>query len=221
VRPANRLLTVDASSPSAIDAVPLAAPVAVGGGDRHRRPVVLFLFVQPPMTRTAGPPTANICRRTDFGGGLVHHPADVLSMVLAWRWAYVLAVMRLSPTRCQIGCLGVSWIFRALRCTCSCVLGLVPTLYKNIQLGIPWGPSLFHLNLQDRSINFTRRSWALASTRPRTWRRSSAQASLGARGQSEASTALGMFVVDDDASHRVATAMRVIIRRPATSSSAC
>ena len=34
------------------------------------------------------------------------------------------------------------------------VLGPAPTIYQKIQLGIPFGPSFFHLNLQSLSIPF-------------------------------------------------------------------
>src|SRR3954468_9309859 len=81
----------------------------------------------------------------------------IYSMVLALVLGVLLAVMRLSPNPVFRSVAWVYlWIFRGTPVYVQLVFwGLVPTLYKNIQLGVPWGPSLFHLNLQDLSINFT------------------------------------------------------------------
>jgi len=47
------------------------------------------------------------------------------------------------------------WIFRGTPVYVQLVFwGLIPTIYQNIQIGVPFGPSLFHLNLQSLSIPF-------------------------------------------------------------------
>ena len=76
-------------------------------------------------------------------------------MLLAIVLAVILAVMRLSPNP----------VFRAVSwCTCGCsadpgvravgVLGPDPHHLQNIQLGIPFGPTFFHLNIQNLSMYF-------------------------------------------------------------------
>ena len=77
-------------------------------------------------------------------------------MVLAIALGVILAVMRLSPNPVLKT---VSWvylcIFRGTPIYVQLVFwGLIPTIYQNIQLGVPFGPSFFHLNLQALSIPF-------------------------------------------------------------------
>ena len=119
----------------------------------------------------------------------------VYSMLLGLVLGVILAVMRLSPNPVFRSVSWVYlWIFRGTPIYVQLVFwGLFPTIYKNIQLGIPFGPSFFHLDLQGLSIPFSWHSSALASTRPPTWPRSSGPASARCRkARSEASTALGM-----------------------------
>jgi polar amino acid transport system permease protein len=80
----------------------------------------------------------------------------IYSMALALTLGVLLAVMRLSPNPVLNA---VSWtyvwIFRGTPVYVQLVLwGLVPTIYANVQLGVPFGPSLFHLNLQALSVGF-------------------------------------------------------------------
>ncbi len=48
------------------------------------------------------------------------------------------------------------WIFRGTPVYVQLVFwgGLIPTIYQHIQLGVPFGPSFFHLDLQNLSIPF-------------------------------------------------------------------
>ena len=80
----------------------------------------------------------------------------VYSMLLGLVLGVILAVMRLSPNPVFRSVSWVYlWIFRGTPIYVQLVFwGLFPTLYKNIQLGIPFGPSFFHLNLQGLSIPF-------------------------------------------------------------------
>ena len=98
------------------------------------------------------------------------------------------------------------WIFRGTPVYVQLVFwGLIPTIYKNIQLGIPFGPTFFHLNIQNLSMYF-------AAGRPRPGLNEAAylaeiiRAGISSvpEGQSEASTALGMSWLHDHAAHRAA-----------------
>jgi polar amino acid transport system ATP-binding protein len=73
------------------------------------------------------------------------------------------------------------------------VLGLIPTIYQNIQLGVPFGPSFFHLNLQALSIPFILAMLGLALNEA-AYMAEIIRAGISSvpEGQSEASTALGM-----------------------------
>ncbi|HET8914351.1 MAG TPA: amino acid ABC transporter permease, partial [Propionibacteriaceae bacterium] len=71
--------------------------------------------------------------------------------------------------------------------------GLIPTIYQNIQLGVPFGPSFFHLNLQALSIPFLLAILGLALNEA-AYMAEIIRAGISSvpEGQSEASTALGM-----------------------------
>jgi len=108
--------------------------------------------------------------------GLLSAPGNWLiaaSIVPALALAVVLAVMRLSPNPVFKTVSWVYlWIFRGTPVYVQLVFwGLFPTIYKNIQLGIPFGPALFHLDLQDLSIPFILASawaaWVAVRTRLR------------------------------------------------------
>ncbi|MEV3904480.1 amino acid ABC transporter permease [Mycobacterium sp. NPDC050551] len=80
----------------------------------------------------------------------------ILAMLLALTLGVLLAVMRLSPNPVlKAVSWGYLWIFRGTPVYVQLVLwGLVPTIYANLQFGVPFGPSLFHLNLQALSVGF-------------------------------------------------------------------
>ncbi|MDT5349910.1 MAG: polar amino acid transport system permease protein, partial [Mycobacterium sp.] len=119
----------------------------------------------------------------------------VYSMVLAIVLGVVLAPKRLSPNPVFRS---VSWVFRWIfRGTPIYVQlafwGLIPTIYANIQLGVPFGPSFFHLNLQALSIPFLLAMLGLAQNEA-AYMAEIIRAGISSvpEGQSEASTALGM-----------------------------
>lgn len=71
--------------------------------------------------------------------------------------------------------------------------GLIPTIYQNIRLGVPFGPSLFELNLQSLSIPFLLAIIGLALNEA-AYMAEIIRAGITSvpEGQAEASTALGM-----------------------------
>ncbi|HYJ55842.1 MAG TPA: amino acid ABC transporter permease [Mycobacterium sp.] len=119
----------------------------------------------------------------------------VYSMVLAIVLGIVLAVMRLSPNPVfQWVSWVYLWIFRGTPVYVQLVFwGLVPTIYQNIQLGVPFGPTFFTLNLQNLSIPFLLATLGLALNEA-AYMAEIIRAGISSvpEGQMEASTALGM-----------------------------
>ncbi len=86
------------------------------------------------------------------------------------------------------------WIFRGTPVYVQLVFwGLLPSIYSTIQLGVPFGPSFFHLNLQAMSIPFILAILGLALNEA-AYMAEIIRAGISSvpEGQSEASTALGM-----------------------------
>jgi polar amino acid transport system permease protein len=116
----------------------------------------------------------------------------------AYRWhvlGVILAVMRLSanPVFRSVSWVYL-WIFRGTPIYVQLTFwGLVPTIYKNIQLGVPFGPSFFHLDLQALSIPFLLATLGLALNEA-AYMAEIIRAGISSvpEGQLEASTALGM-----------------------------
>ena len=96
-----------------------------------------------------------------------HSGADRLSMVLAIVLGVILAVMRLSPNPVFRSVSWVYlWIFRGTPVYVQLVFwGWFPTIYKNIQLGIPFGPTVRRVQHAASSNAFL-----LAMHRPRPQR---------------------------------------------------
>ena len=119
----------------------------------------------------------------------------IYSMVLAIALGVLLAVMRLSPNPVFKSVSWVYlWIFRGTPIYVQLVFwGLIPTIYANIQLGVPFGPSFFHLNLQALSIPFLLAILGLALNEA-AYMAEIIRAGISSvpEGQLEASTALGM-----------------------------
>jgi len=119
----------------------------------------------------------------------------VYSMVLAIVLGVILAVMRLSPNPVfRSVSWAYLWIFRGTPIYVQLTFwGLIPTIYKNIQLGVPFGPSLFHLDLQALSIPFLLATLGLALNEA-AYMAEIIRAGISSvpEGQLEASTALGM-----------------------------
>jgi polar amino acid transport system permease protein len=189
--------TSPSTSPAAIDAVPLrhpwrwvAAVVIV---------VVLALFLY-------GAATNDAYRWQVFGKylfnerilavGLVNTlQLTVYSMVLAIALGVLLAVMRLSPNPIFKAVSWVYlWIFRGTPIYVQLVFwGLIPTIYQDIQLGVPFGPTFFELDLQSLSIPFLLAILGLALNEA-AYMAEIIRAGISSvpEGQMEASTALGM-----------------------------
>jgi polar amino acid transport system permease protein len=119
----------------------------------------------------------------------------VYSMVIAIVLGVLLAVMRLSPNPVFRSVSWVYlWIFRGTPIYVQLAFwGLIPTIYANIQLGVPFGPSFFHLNLQALSIPFILAMLGLALNEA-AYMAEIIRAGISSvpEGQTEASTALGM-----------------------------
>uniref|UniRef100_A0A5Q5BLG9 Amino acid ABC transporter membrane protein, PAAT family n=2 Tax=unclassified Mycobacterium TaxID=2642494 RepID=A0A5Q5BLG9_MYCSS len=138
----------------------------------------------------------------------------ILSMVLALVLGVLLAVMRLSPNPVFKSVAWVYlWIFRGTPVYVQLVFwGLFPTLYQNIRIGIPFGPSFFEMNLQGLSISFTLAIIGLGLNEA-AYMAEIIRAGISSvpEGQSEASTALGMSWTMTMRRTVLPQAMRVII----------
>lgn len=119
----------------------------------------------------------------------------VYSMVLALVLGVLLAVMRLSPNPVfKAVSWAYLWIFRGTPVYVQLVFwGLVPTIYQNVQLGVPFGPSLLHFDLQSLSFPFVLAILGLALNES-AYMAEIIRAGITSvpEGQMEASTALGM-----------------------------
>jgi polar amino acid transport system permease protein len=119
----------------------------------------------------------------------------IYSMVLAILLGILLAVMRLSPNPVFRWVAWVFlWVFRGTPVYVQLVFwGLFPTIYKNLQLGVPFGPTFFTFNLQALSIPFLLAVIGLGLNEG-AYMAEIIRAGISSvpEGQSEASTALGM-----------------------------
>jgi len=184
------------TSPAAIDAVPLRHPWRLVAAAVITILVGLFLYgmATNPAYRW------NIFAKYLFNDRILFGVWNTLqltiySMVLAIVLGVVLAVMRLSPNPIFRSVSWVFlWIFRGTPIYVQLAFwGLIPTIYANIQLGIPFGPSFFHLNLQALSIPFLLAMLGLALNEA-AYMAEIIRAGISSvpEGQLEASTALGM-----------------------------
>jgi polar amino acid transport system permease protein len=212
-------MSVDVSSPpespTAIDAVPLRHPW------RWVAAVVILilvgLFIYGAATNEAygwGTFSKYILDERIVNGVWITIQLTIYSMVLAILLAVILAVMRLSPNPVFRSVSWVYlWIFRGTPVFVQLVFwGLVPTIYKNIQLGIPFGPTFFHLNIQNLSLYFLSAVLGLAFNEA-AYLAEIIRAGISSvpEGQSEASTALGMSWILTMRRTVLPQAMRVII----------
>lgn len=118
----------------------------------------------------------------------------IFSMVLALVLGVGLAVMRLSPNPVlkSVSWLYL-WIFRGTPVYVQLVLwGLVPVIYKNIQLGVPFGPTFFKFSLSEP--NFFMLAILGLGLNEAAYMAEIIRAGISSvpEGQTEASTALGM-----------------------------
>jgi polar amino acid transport system permease protein len=185
------------TAPAAIDAVPLRHPWRWIGAVVIVGLVALFLW---------GAATNPAYRWSIFGDYLFNERVlkvgllntlqlTVYSMVLAIALGVVLAVMRLSPNPIFKAVSWVYlWVFRGTPIYVQLVFwGLIPTIYQNIRLGVPFGPTFFELNLQMLSIPFLLAILGLALNEA-AYMAEIIRAGISSvpEGQLEASTALGM-----------------------------
>ena len=188
--------TSPSTSPAAIDAVPLRHPW------RWVAAVVIVILV---ALFVYGAATNDAYRWHIFAEYLFNErillgvsntlQLTIYSMVLAIVLGVVLAVMRLSanPVFRSVSWVYL-WIFRGTPIYVQLTFwGLIPTIYANIQLGVPFGPSFFHLNLQALSIPFVLATLGLALNEA-AYMAEIIRAGISSvpEGQLEASTALGM-----------------------------
>src|SRR6476661_5381319 len=203
------------TSPPAIDAVPLRHPWRLVAAAVITILVGLFLYgmATNPAYRW------NIFAKYLFNDRILFGVWNTLqltiySMVLAIVLGVVLAVMRLSPNPIFRSVSWVFlWIFRGTPIYVQLSFwGLIPTIYANIQLGVPFGPSFFHLNLQALSIPFILAMLGLALNEA-AYMAEIIRAGISSvpEGQSEASTALGMSWGMTMRRTVIPQAMRVII----------
>ncbi|CAN5442891.1 amino acid ABC transporter permease [soil metagenome] len=203
------------AGPAAIDAVPLRHPW------RWVAAIVILilaaLFIYGAATNEAyGWSTFGkyILDERIVAGVWITIQLTVWSMLLAIVLAVILAVMRLSPNPVFRSVSWVYlWIFRGTPVFVQLVFwGLIPTIYKNIQLGIPFGPTFFHLDIQDLSMYMTLAILGLAFNEA-AYLAEIIRAGISSvpEGQSEASTALGMSWLLTMRRTVLPQAMRVII----------
>ncbi|WP_102140912.1 amino acid ABC transporter permease [Mycobacterium hubeiense] len=204
------------ATPAAIDAVPLRHPWRWVAAAVIVVLVGLFLY---------GVATNDAYRWNIYGEYLFNERVlkvgvlntlqlTVYSMVLAIVLGVVLAVMRLSPNPVFRWVSWVYlWIFRGTPIYVQLVFwGLLPTIYKNVQLGVPFGPSFFHLDLQALSIFFLLAILGLALNEA-AYMAEIIRAGITSvpEGQTEASIALGMSWLMTMRRTVLPQAMRVII----------
>ncbi|MCV7226733.1 amino acid ABC transporter permease [Mycolicibacterium komossense] len=207
--------TSPADGPAAIDAVPLRHPW------RWVAAIVILilagLFIYGAATNDAygwkffG---KYILDERIVSGVWITIQLTVWSMILAIVLAVILAVMRLSPNPVFRSVAWVYlWVFRGTPVFVQLVFwGLIPTIYKNIQLGIPFGPTFFHLDIQNLSMYFLLAILGLGFNEA-AYLAEIIRAGISSvpEGQSEASTALGMSWLLTMRRTVLPQAMRVII----------
>jgi polar amino acid transport system permease protein len=184
-------------TPAPIDAVPLRHPWRWVAAIVIIILVVLFLYGA--ATNTAfrwNVYTQYLFNERVLKVGLVNTlQLTIYSMVLAIILGVILAVMRLSPNPIFKAVSWVYlWIFRGTPIYVQLVFwGLIPTIYQNIRLGVPFGPTFFQLNLQMMSIPFLLAILGLALNEA-AYMAEIIRAGISSvpEGQLEASTALGM-----------------------------
>lgn len=189
-------MPAEQAAPAAIDAVPLRHPWRwVGAGVIV---VLVGLFVYGAATNKAygwSTYTQYLFNDRILFGVLNTLQLTVYAMALGVVLGIVLSVMRLSPNPVFQSVAWVFlWIFRGTPVYVQLVFwGLLPTIYQNIQIGVPFGPSLFHLNLQSLSIPFLLAVIGLGLNEA-AYMAEIIRAGITSvpEGQSEASTALGM-----------------------------
>ncbi|MGO4614656.1 amino acid ABC transporter permease [Nocardia sp. 2YAB30] len=147
-------------------------------------------------------------------GAVVTLELTVLAMAIAVVLGTVLAVMRLSPNPVLRASAWVYlWIFRGTPVFVQLVFwGLFPSLYRQIDLGIPFGPQFFQLDVQGLQAAFTFAVIGLGLNEA-AYMAEIVRAGINSvsEGQREASIALGMSWGQTMRRTVLPQAMRVII----------
>ena len=189
-------MTVEQASPAAIDAVPLRHPWRWVGAVAIIGLVGLFLY---------GAATNPAYGWATYRKYLFDHRVSEAAwntlqltfwaMLLGLVLGVIIAVMRLSPNPILNSVSWVYlWIFRGTPVYVQLVFwGLFPTLYQKIQVGVPFGPTFFQLNLRELSISFILAIIGLGLNEA-AYMAEIIRAGISSvpEGQLEASTALGM-----------------------------
>lgn len=189
-------MTVEQASPAAIDAVPLRHPwrwvsaaVIIG---------LVGLFLYGAATNSAY--GWDTYRKYLFDHRVSEAAWNTLqltfwAMLLGLVLGVILAVMRLSPNPILNAVSWVYlWIFRGTPVYVQLVFwGLFPTLYQKIQVGVPFGPTFFQLDMRELSISFILAIVGLGLNEA-AYMAEIIRAGISSvpEGQLEASTALGM-----------------------------
>ncbi len=138
----------------------------------------------------------------------------ICAMILGVVLGVILAVMRLSPNPVLRAVAWVYlWIFRGTPVYVQLVLwGLFGSIYKQIQLGVPFGPSLVHLDVQALNAAFLFAVIGLGLNEA-AYMAEIVRAGISSvgEGQTEASVALGMTWPQTMRRVVLPQAMRVII----------
>ena len=187
--------TSPSTTPAAIDAVPLRHPWRWVAAVVIVILLALFLYGAATNPLYGWPVFAEYLFNDRIITGVLNTlQLTVYSMVLAIALGVVLAVMRLSPNPVFKSVAWVYlWIFRGTPIYVQLAFwGLIPTIYRNIQLGIPFGPRLLEFQLSDPNF-FVLAMLGLALNEA-AYMAEIIRAGINSvpEGQSEASTALGM-----------------------------
>ncbi|WP_054812807.1 amino acid ABC transporter permease [Nocardia arizonensis] len=149
-----------------------------------------------------------------LSGAVVTLELTVIAMAIAIVLGTVLAVMRLSPNPVLRSTAWVYlWIFRGTPVYVQLVFwGLFPSLYKQIVLGVPFGPQFFHLDVQNLQAAFAFAAIGLGLNEA-AYMAEIVRAGINSvgEGQREASIALGMSWGQTMRRTVLPQAMRVII----------
>nr|WP_280382152.1 amino acid ABC transporter permease [Nocardia wallacei] len=147
-------------------------------------------------------------------GVLITLELTVLAMAIGVLLGMLLAVMRLSPNPVLRSVAWVYlWIFRGTPVYVQLVFwGLFPSLYKIIDLGVPFGPQVVHWNIQDWRTPFLFAMIGLGLNEA-AYMAEIVRAGINSvgEGQREASVALGMSWGQTMRRTVLPQAMRVII----------
>ncbi|MCX5046494.1 amino acid ABC transporter permease [Aldersonia sp. NBC_00410] len=204
-----------ATEGEAIEAVPLRHPVRWISAAIVIALVVLFLYGAATNEAFAWDVYWQyLFDKRISSGALTTIELTVLSMVIAIVLGVVLAVMRLSPNPVLGSVAWVYlWIFRGTPVYVQLVFwGLFPSLYKTIDLGIPFGTQFAHIDIQSLNEPFLFAMIGLALNEA-AYMAEIVRAGVGSvgEGQMEASTALGMSWSKTMRRTVLPQAMRVII----------